>query len=289
MTAIDRIIHGRLLSPTSFEENVYFDADRPYTVSIKTFPEEDVTIPHYAPTIEILVGRQIRGDIYIEKRRFSVHGDCVYVVPPHSVHSMRLTAMNSQTVLYVVKLSLEHLGEYLNLDGFLRRTGTEIRRFPLSYANIADFYAAVEKLIADDGDLFARMADILSLWRLLCEGCRAEAPPLSRTPSLAMLLDWSADHYGEHISVEQAAALMGYSRYYFCRWFRAASGVTYLEYLTQLRMRKAAEHLARGYSVAEVGRRCGYENTSHFIRLFTRHYHTTPGAFARSSAAQTER
>ncbi len=198
---------------------------------------------------------------------------------------MRFQAGREGTVLYVLKLSLPHLAGFLNLEGFLTHNGITVRSFPRTYPNIDDFERAVKALIADDDDLFARMADILAVWRLLCEGYTGEPVPLPSSPSLAMLLDWSVANIGEHITVSQAADRMGYSRYYFCRWFKSISGVTYLEYLTQVRIREAAAMLTRGYSVDEVSHRCGYENTPHFIRLFKRTYQCTPLQYTKRSSA----
>lgn len=275
---MERIIYGSKLAPTLFEENIYFDRERPYTLSIKKFPEPEYTIPHYAETIELLVCDSIEGDLYIEKNRYKISGNNVFVIQPFYVHSMLLYGESG--VLYVVKLSLRELGGFLRLEGFLDYVGADIQRFPYTYNNYGDFRTAVERLIAEDGDVFRRMMAVLELFRLLCAGCSVGYMRPTRVNSaLTELIDWTLGHYSERILLDDAAALMGYSKYYFCKWFKSISGVTYLEYLTQVRAIQASRLLLRGASVAEAGRQCGYENISHFIRVFKKVFKCTPSEY----------
>lgn len=65
----------------------------------------------------------------------------------------------------------------------------------------------------------------------------------------------------------------------------AAGGASFADSLRGLRLQRAAELLAQprlaGVSVAEIGRRCGYADASHFVREFQRWHALTPARWRR--------
>ncbi len=72
---------------------------------------------------------------------------------------------------------------------------------------------------------------------------------------------------------------------YLRKLFKKEIGVTPLEYMTSLRMKKAESMLSsmwsRDYSVAEVAEMCGYSDPLYFSRVFNKHFGRSPSAFAK--------
>lgn len=72
---------------------------------------------------------------------------------------------------------------------------------------------------------------------------------------------------------------------YLRRLFKREMGLTPLEYLTSLRMKKAEELLtglgARERSMAEVAECCGFSDPLYFSRVFKKHFGCSPSAFAK--------
>jgi AraC-like DNA-binding protein len=91
------------------------------------------------------------------------------------------------------------------------------------------------------------------------------------------------------LSASELAAGLGVSARTLHRTF-AAQGATLAGRLRQLRMERAAELLAQprlaGVSVAELGRRCGYPDASHFVRQFQQAYGQTPARWRRLRAGR---
>lgn len=97
-------------------------------------------------------------------------------------------------------------------------------------------------------------------------------------PALTAMLDQPARAW----SVAELAELAHMSRPNFARVFAALSGSTPIQWLTRLRMEKAAALLqSGGHSVGEVAERVGYQSEAAFNRAFTRHAGTGPGSFRR--------
>lgn len=82
------------------------------------------------------------------------------------------------------------------------------------------------------------------------------------------------------ISLESVAASVHKTPAYISRVFKNELGCNFSDYLTEKRMKLAAELLndpnARVYSVAE---QCGYADTSNFIRVFKRSYGISPAEY----------
>ena len=82
------------------------------------------------------------------------------------------------------------------------------------------------------------------------------------------------------LTVEEMAAIAGYSRAYLDRVFRQYTGMTPSGYLRDLRMRKAAGLLANTLlSVKEVAAACGFYDTACFCRMFRKRFGRTPSRY----------
>ena len=64
--------------------------------------------------------------------------------------------------------------------------------------------------------------------------------------------------------------------------FRTATGTTFKQYITNLRMTKARELLASGSSIINASLETGYSSEAHFIKAFREYWGMTPGEFRSS-------
>ncbi|HXB91465.1 MAG TPA: helix-hairpin-helix domain-containing protein [Puia sp.] len=87
-------------------------------------------------------------------------------------------------------------------------------------------------------------------------------------------------HYTEAISLEQLATTACLSLFHFQRNFTAVYEKSPLEVITHLRLKKACLLLKKsGLTIESIAIRCGFEDTSSFIRLFKRTFGDTPAGF----------
>ena len=95
-------------------------------------------------------------------------------------------------------------------------------------------------------------------------------------------LDYTEHNFGNQITVGMAANAANYERTSFCRVFRMATGVTFLQYLNSRRIDEA-KMLLRGsaLSIQEIGERCGMPRAKTFIRVFRQYCGMTPSDYRR--------
>lgn len=102
-------------------------------------------------------------------------------------------------------------------------------------------------------------------------------------PSVARLqpaLHYVKQHYPEKVSANAAAGECGLTRFEFSRKFRAAFGMTFREYLLRVRITEARRLLTEGgASVTSVGYSVGFNDGSHFARMFKRYTGMLPSQY----------
>lgn len=91
---------------------------------------------------------------------------------------------------------------------------------------------------------------------------------------------WIADNYAITKPVEKMVERSGLNARTFFRRFRAASGLTPIEYVQSLRKEVAKQILESGsLAIDEVGASVGYEDPASFRRVFKRHVGQSPATY----------
>jgi len=91
--------------------------------------------------------------------------------------------------------------------------------------------------------------------------------------------------YSEPISLEKAAGIAALESSYFSTYFRAKVGITFTEWLRQVRIEKAMEFMkASDFSISEVAGAVGFKDLRTFERAFKQYTRRTPREFKKSVA-----
>jgi AraC-like DNA-binding protein len=95
------------------------------------------------------------------------------------------------------------------------------------------------------------------------------------------------DRFYEEWDIDLAASRAGLSRRHFTNLFRASTGKTLGDFLIDCRMTHAERLLRRGdHTVLGVIFSCGFNDVSHFYRLFRRRYGIAPGSWLKQHGTQ---
>ena len=87
--------------------------------------------------------------------------------------------------------------------------------------------------------------------------------------------------------LEKAAGIAALEKSYFSSYFRAKIGITFTDWLRQVRVRKATELLkAEDFSITEVAYEVGFADLRTFERAFKKHTRMTPREFKKSVAPE---
>lgn len=103
------------------------------------------------------------------------------------------------------------------------------------------------------------------------------------TPLARRVVDYLSEHFNKSITLDDVSAGVKISKNYLCNAFKRATGVTILDCLNMIRIRKAAELIVYSdLSLNQVSHMCGFVSTSHFNRVFARYAGIPPGQCRRA-------
>ncbi len=82
-------------------------------------------------------------------------------------------------------------------------------------------------------------------------------------------LDYISSHFSDNISLQDVADNIKISKNYFCEIFKKETGITFIQYLTNLRIEKAKWYLENSnLKMNEISDAVGYSNYSYFSYIF---------------------
>lgn len=103
--------------------------------------------------------------------------------------------------------------------------------------------------------------------------------------ALQRVIAFIGEHYTERLSLADVAGMAAMSRSHFCRMFRSATGVSFRDYVRDLRLTRAQQLLAAsGLSLTDVALEIGFYDLPHFDKAFRKRFGVSPTEFVRRKA-----
>ncbi len=106
---------------------------------------------------------------------------------------------------------------------------------------------------------------------------------LDPDPRLKRLHQYVERSYSEPIPLGKAARIVALESSYFSSYFRAKVGITFTDWLRQVRVKKAMELMkAKDFTMTEVAEAVGFRDLRTLERAFKRYALKTPREFKKS-------
>ncbi|MBS1663239.1 MAG: response regulator [Bacteroidetes bacterium] len=147
-----------------------------------------------------------------------------------------------------------------------------------------------EYLVAQIGSLLKNRE---TTFRYFSDHPSARVQPGASTPDELFLKKLNevidADIAKGTLDTESLAEKLNMSRMSLYRRIKSITSLSPIEYISIIRLRKAAELLASGkYKVYEVCYMMGFSSQSNFARVFSKHYQLTPTEYMQSFSKKTD-
>jgi len=138
-----------------------------------------------------------------------------------------------------------------------------------------------ENVDQDDHSIYIYLADILNL--LNKEGvAKADSGNVKGEP-IAPILTYINQNYNKLQHIEEIAERFYISKYYLCKIFKKATGLTLVQYISNIKLQNACNMLSNTkLSVSEVAEACGFNSTMYFCKFFKSALKVTPSQFRKN-------
>jgi YesN/AraC family two-component response regulator len=185
-----------------------------------------------------------------------------------------------------------------------RRTGLELLRLvnarwpwlpAIMMTGFGSEELAIQALRAGARDYLRKPLDVGELRRVVTACARSKPSPVERAAhthdaqfpvahsGVRHALAFVRDHFAEPITLSRVADEARLSRFHFCRLFQRRVGMSFRTYLCGLRIARAQALLAdRELTVTEVAYAIGFNDLSHFDKVFNRVVGMSPTVYRRS-------
>jgi len=147
--------------------------------------------------------------------------------------------------------------------------GLNSRGMKLNLARLEDAYFRSRILSPDQYHAIVRLLEIFAEHLSIVANKIALQQSNEDSLIVRRAKDYIAGHQFEPIKLEEIARALNVSTFHFCRKFKQATGLTFVAYLSRLRIEKAKLLLYnKDLRISEIGYEVGFQSLTHFNRMF---------------------
>lgn len=100
--------------------------------------------------------------------------------------------------------------------------------------------------------------------------------------------DYIDEHYHHPLTLEEVAEYVGISPCYFSKLFKDRFGMTFIDYVTDVRIARAKKEMADpNKSLKEICFLVGYNDPNYFSRVFKKHTGMSPSEYRKKLHSAT--
>ena len=242
--------------------------------------------PHWHKAVELLMFVKGRVTCNFENAKLQFKKNDIAIINSHEVHETKCTR---KAVYLVVHIDPTLMCRYVPTFDQLRFSmafDPEDKEKAEALAQIRIHMQQILRLTENETDPAGRLerhARLFALSSLLVkhfsqpltvEETRLQRSDMAR---LEPLLDYIQLHHGEELPLDEAVEFMGLNKEYFCRLFKKNMGVSYIQYLNQVRAAAVCKELEISDDpIWEIGQRHGFTDPKRMNQCFRELYGCTP-------------
>lgn len=253
------------------------------TIHHEQYHETDTT-PHWHDALEITL--LLEGDIqyYLNGQKFILHSGDFLLINSGVIHS---TENANDTPLCALVMIISDTALHKLIPNLPDHISFSIPENSDSKRNVLASLYRIYHLMEETG-VYTHLlikSELLQILYKLCECLQ----PATRTSAHMFhsqnVITYVNEHYSEPISVDKAASLAGLQKNYFCRCFKAQTGISFNHYLNHVRLDAALfEFASSGSTLLECSLNAGFSGEKTMINWCRKIYGSTPVKLIRQRA-----
>lgn len=247
---------------------------------------------HHHTAMEILLCLENQCLILANNEEYYLNVGDILFIPPHMLHKLIFDSFGERFIFLIDTDSLKYYRDYQALDPIF------IKPFLCTPSSCPTIYSSVYKDLTQMTDIYFNNnifteIQIYSIFlktvstigshyfsNAYCvEETFSKEKHLEYFEKFTGLLNYIDENCSQEITLEQAAAQMGFSKFHFSRLFKIYTKTTFYNYLCHKRIQKAQSLLSTDASITAIAFQTGFNNSTSFCRCFKKITNCTPSEY----------
>lgn len=244
------------------------------------------TPPHWHKAVELLLFVKGKVTCNFENAKLQFKAGDIALINSHEVHETKCTRNARYLVVHIDPSIMLHYVPTFDQLRFSLTFDPEDTIKAMAYEQLRAHLKEILRQTVDESDLtfkLERQARLFAVAALLVkhfsqplavEETRLQRSDMTR---LEPLLEHIQLHHGEELPLDEAVEFMGLNKEYFCRLFKKNMGVSYLQYVYQVRTTAVCRELETTEDpIGEIAERHGFRDPKMLNQYFREIYGCTP-------------
>lgn len=252
---------------------------------------EDYPI-HWHTAMEIIMPIEEHYKVVLNKVTYNLNTGDILMIPPGELHELYAPKIGSRIIL---QFDFSIIG---NLKGFSSIYPILLQPYLLTSNNSTDIYNELALLLISIKDEYITNNPLseASIYSKIIQFFVLTARKYMNTSNLFpdlkiskqkeyidkfnLIFDYINDNLSEDITLDKIAYIAGFSKFHFSRIFKQFTNLSFYDYLSQQRIKKAENLLLNPkLTITEVAMQSGFTSISTFNRVFKTAKECTPTQF----------
>ena len=239
-----------------------------FTVKFRSYSSCPKLLPHWHEHIELLFFLRGGCRFIVGGESFTVQKNDLVVVNPAQIHSFTGDDDNEYFCILIypaffsdIRFSDVQIQNLIEGDEYVKRCFIDMCT---EYEHSAPGSDMMLKSHA-----YRLMAYLMRSYAVSNPSEKAQRLHARTLERLNTVTNYVAKHYNERITTKDLSKMCYLSEGHFCRFFKAATGRSVIDYINEYRIERAAILLTNTTeSVAQIAEQVGFEDANYFSRTF---------------------
>lgn len=251
-----------------------------FSVSHRRALSHNMPISHFHSTFEIFYLMSGKREFFIKDRTMVINEADVIIISPNILHRTTNTEKpkHERLIMNIHETYMASVnGTYREILQPLFENEYLIVKCPLQDRLVIEDLA--QRIIHEmqemkpGFEMYAQML-VLQLLIVCCRHVKQNSMEPAESPSpmherISEVVRYINNHYTEELSLRLLAERFYVSPYYLSRFFKEATGFTFVEYLNSVRIKEAKKLLEQSnMKVSLIAKKVGFGSVTHFGRVF---------------------
>ncbi|MDR2531239.1 MAG: AraC family transcriptional regulator [Oscillospiraceae bacterium] len=248
---------------------------------------------HWHSAAEIIMPLKGGYDVSVNDIPYHLEEKDIIIIPTGDIHELRAPKTMGERMILQFDLSL-----LKSVKGLAGASFIFFKPWLITAADSPELHGILRVLLLEALDEYREKRDyyeaeitakLISIAVFMARKQREDVPGAfadqlikrkAHIVNFNRCVEYINQHYKDDLSLEYVSSIAGFSKFHFTRWFKQFAGMSFYEYLTQVRIKVAESMLADSEApITEIALESGFQSIATFNRVFKYNKKLTPTEF----------